>query len=333
MAGVDVFVPCYNYGRYLEGCVESVLSQDGCSVRVLIIDDTSTDDSLAEARRLAAADPRVEVLAHPVNKGHIATYNEGIAWARAEYVTLLSADDLLAPEALARAIGVMEAHPNVGFVHGRLSQFADDGELGRQTALARATGPEAATAFERGLDFIRSLCERPENMVPASGVIVRTKLQQAVGGYRPELPHSGDLEMWLRLAAEADVAIVDAAQSFTRLHASNMRHQYNASRMEADYRQRQLAFEFFFDAKAAALAGGAALAQSARRSLAWEVLSAASRCFDEGDRAVAGRLLKLAGEVDGSMRRVPSWWKVALKQKLGPRISRVLSPLLQTVGS
>ena len=44
MSRVDVIVPCYNYGRFLRECVESVLSQP-VDVRVLIIDDASTDDT------------------------------------------------------------------------------------------------------------------------------------------------------------------------------------------------------------------------------------------------------------------------------------------------
>src|SRR5262245_30918874 len=127
MISVDVLIPCYNYGRYLERCVDSALSQDGVQVRVLIVDDTSTDGSLEEARRLAARDSRVSVLAHPVNKGHIATFNDGIAWASAPYMVLVSADDLLAPLALSRSVALMEAKPEVGFVFGQLCQF-DDGE-------------------------------------------------------------------------------------------------------------------------------------------------------------------------------------------------------------
>src|SRR5258708_7132537 len=95
MAKVDVVVPCYNYGRFLRSCVGSVLEQSVRDLRVLIIDDASTDDSLSVARKLASDDPRVSVIAHSRNQGHISTYNEGIAWASAGYFLLLSADDLL----------------------------------------------------------------------------------------------------------------------------------------------------------------------------------------------------------------------------------------------
>ena len=80
MAKADVVVPCYNYGRFLEACVESILRQSITDIRVLIIDDASSDDSLLVAKQLAQRDSRVTVVSHSQNKGHIETYNEGIAW-------------------------------------------------------------------------------------------------------------------------------------------------------------------------------------------------------------------------------------------------------------
>ena len=56
--------------------------QEGVDVRVLIIDDASPDDSAEVAKKIAARDPRVEVVVHATNRGHIATYNEGLLdWA------------------------------------------------------------------------------------------------------------------------------------------------------------------------------------------------------------------------------------------------------------
>lgn len=324
---VDVFIPCHNYGRYLDECVESALSQAGCKVRVLIIDDASTDDSLAIARRIAAADPRVEVLEHPVNRGHIATFNEGIAWASAEYMTLVSADDLLAPGALARATNVMRANPNVGFAYGRLIHFSEDGELRAARREAQVQGPNAPATIRSGADFIRGLCERPENPVAASGVVVRTRLQQKVGGYLKELPHAGDLEMWLRLAAHADLAIFEAPQALVRLHVNNMRHDYYADRMFEDYRQRHLAFEMFFESQASVLGARADLMRTLRSVLGAEVLWAAGHCFDEADAGSASRLTRLARTIDPGIMRRPYWWKLAAKRLVGPRACQAISPI------
>ena len=116
MSSVCVAIPCYNYGRFLAEAVSSVLDdQDGLDVRVLIIDDASTDDSADVARQIAAERPRVELLVHAANRGHLATYNEGLDWADGDYTIVLSADDRLTPGSLRRAVDLLDAHPEVGF--------------------------------------------------------------------------------------------------------------------------------------------------------------------------------------------------------------------------
>src|SRR6476660_4146864 len=120
MSSVSVIIPCYKYGHFLEEAVASVLDhQDGVDVRVLIIDDASPDDSAEAARKIAARDPRVEVIVHGANKGNIATFNEGLLdWADGDYCILLSADDRLTPGALRRARDLLDAHPGAGFAYG-----------------------------------------------------------------------------------------------------------------------------------------------------------------------------------------------------------------------
>ena len=126
MTSVSVIIPCYKYGHFLEEAVTSVLDdQEGVDVRVLIIDDASSDDSADVARKIAARDPRVEVIVHTANKGNIATYNEGLLeWADGDYCVLLSADDRLTPGALRRARDLLDAHPGVGFVYGHSLWFS-----------------------------------------------------------------------------------------------------------------------------------------------------------------------------------------------------------------
>ena len=69
MSSVDIAIPCYQYGRYLRDCVASVLSQDIDDLRILIIDNASTDNSVAIARQLAEEDARVSLLARSQNSG------------------------------------------------------------------------------------------------------------------------------------------------------------------------------------------------------------------------------------------------------------------------
>ena len=323
---VDVIVPCYNYGRFLAGCVDSVLSQHGCEVRVLIIDDASTDDSLAIARALAAAEPRIQVRAHESNQGHIATYNEGIAWLSADYMLLLSSDDMLAPGAFARAIGLMEANRIIGFVYGTSVRFAEEAEIAAAVASQTTSTDAPPPAVEAGIALIRKFCATPVNTVETATAVVRTSLQTQVGGYRPELPHSGDMEMWLRLAAHADVGFVPAVQAFTRIHAKNMRHVYKANRDQEDFRQRRIVLRTFFAADGRDLNGRPALEALAFRSLAEEMLWAAARAFDEGAPAnLVGQLIGEARDICPAITRTALWWKVFARRLVGSTLWSAIS--------
>src|SRR4051794_7415519 len=124
--GVTIAIPAYNYAHFLPGCVATALSQRDVDVRVLVVDDCSTDDTARVAGALAAADPRIAVVRHAENEGLVRTVNDAVSRVETEYVVKLDADDLLAPGALARATALLEAHPSVVFAYGRPLHFSGD---------------------------------------------------------------------------------------------------------------------------------------------------------------------------------------------------------------
>ena len=272
---VDVVIPCYNYARYLEGCVESVLRQSDVNVRILIIDDCSPDNTAEMGQALADRYPQVEFRRHAINKRHIATYNEGlIDWSRSEYSVLLSADDMLAPGSLGRAVRIMEADPNIGMVYGRAVHFYEESEL--PVRVAKSHG---SVRF-KGSDWLKKRCAAGYNVITSPEVVVRGSVQRAVGGYRPELPHSGDLEMWLRIAAVSDIAYVRGApQAYYRVHAASMqRTQFQGSFV--DLVERRAAFESLFIRHTGEIADRESLREAAGRALAREALWDACRLYD-----------------------------------------------------
>lgn len=215
---VSVVIPCHNYGRFLPVATCSVTGQTQVDVEVLIIDDCSTDGSQRVARALAETDPRIKVVAHGRNLGHIATYNEGIAAAEGDYLVLLSADDVLAPGSLARATALLDAHPSVGFAYGSAVMFE-----GEPTPTARQA-VDGWTIWE-GRDWIEERCRVGGNAVCSPELVMRTSVQRQIGEYRAQLPHSADMEMWLRAATVASVGRIEGAdQAFYRVHSGSLRH-------------------------------------------------------------------------------------------------------------
>lgn len=214
---VDVVVPCYNYGHYLETCVRSVLTQDGVDVRVLIIDDVSKDNSVEVAERLAAADARVSVLKHKTNKGLVGTANDGVIdWATAKYTLLLSADDALTDGALRRATSVMEAHPDVSVVYGMALVV----ERSEQMVSPPVTEPFQYRVIT-GPEFLEQSCLHWCGIASPTALI-RTETQHLVGGLDPRFPTTCDMEIWMRIATRASLASINAPQAFYRRHQANM---------------------------------------------------------------------------------------------------------------
>jgi glycosyltransferase involved in cell wall biosynthesis len=270
--GVDVVVPCYQYGRFLHECVDSVLSQGTGDIRVLIVDNASTDNSLQVARQLAAEDSRIEVVAHPRNVGATASYNEGIDWASAEYFVLLDADDLLAPGCLARALACMEAHREVSFTYGIEAFRLSDGTM----QVHPEHSEEAPWRLAAGREFIARICRFPRNHVGAPTVVRRTSMQKRIGYYRASLPYTDDLEMWLRLASVGDVGSISTVQGIRRIHGLQMSEGYR-SNMVRDFTEREAAFASFFGNEGRSVPDADGLLKLATRRLGehayWSALS------------------------------------------------------------
>jgi glycosyltransferase involved in cell wall biosynthesis len=320
---VSVVVPCYRYGRFLPDCVGSVLAQEGVDVRVLIIDDASPDDSAEVAARLAAEDERVEVHVHPVNRGHIATYNEGLLeWADGDYSVLISADDVLAPGSLARATGVMEDHPNVGFVYGHVIYWDDSGPM--PAARTRVTG----TTIWPGAKWLRIMCRLGHTVMSSPEVVVRTSVQQQIGGYRSELPHTGDVEMWMRFAAHADVAFLKGVdQAYYRIHGSQM----TVERVHiVDLRQRKAAYDALFERYSDRIPDASRLRGRADRKLAKEALWGACRAYDRRRMEITpiDELADFACDAYPRVQRLPEYWGLRWRQRVGPKVCPYLQPLM-----
>jgi glycosyltransferase involved in cell wall biosynthesis len=320
---VSVVVPCYGYGRFLPTCVHSVLDQDGVDVRVLIIDDASPDDSAQVAARLAAEDDRVEVRRHADRKGHIATYNEGLlGWADGDYSVLLSADDLLTEGALERATSVLDAHPDVGFVYGHARRWRDDGPV--PAARLQATG---ATIWP-GLEWLRIVCGLGHTVVTSPEVVVRTSLQQQIGGYLPTLPHTGDAEMWMRFAVHSSVAYIRGAdQAYYRIHGTNMTTQRVPL---VDLRQRKAAYDALFDAYSDRIPDARRFALRAQRKMAKEALWRACRAYERRrmDSTPIAELVEFARETYPHADRTPEYFGLRWRQMVGPSVCPYLQPLM-----
>jgi glycosyltransferase involved in cell wall biosynthesis len=314
MARVDVVIPCYNYGHFLGACVESVLVQEDVDVSVLVIDDGSADQSVAIAGAIARRDSRVRLIALQKNVGMVPAVNIGISEIAGDYFVKLDADDLLPPGSLKRSISLLEQYPEVGFVYGRPRHFS--GAIPPQPRWGRPrwniwSGPE----------WFALRCRLGLNCISQPEAVIRRSTLQVVGEYNAKLPHTSDLEMWLRLAAVADVGRINGIdQGYYRVHPDSMQRTVNSGPL-TDLLGRREAFLSAFSTVGSRLSNVEQLSATVRCRLAAQALDHACWTYDRdrADPALDDKLIDFALSTYSEAVTLPEWRGLQKRRQRGRR--------------
>ena len=138
---VSVVTPVFNGAKYLRSCIESVLAQSYDNWDYTIVDNCSTDGSLAIAHEYAETYPQINVRSNEQFVGVIENHNRAFRSIspKAKYCKLVSADDWIYPECISKLVDLAERHPSVGVV-GSYSANAD-GIRWAVCRLARRSSP------------------------------------------------------------------------------------------------------------------------------------------------------------------------------------------------
>lgn len=195
-----VCIPTYNGTRHIAACVQSVLAQKDVDMEVLAVDDRSEDDT--HDRLLTWAPLGLSVRVNAERLGLVGNWNRCLNLARGEYVCVFHQDDIMLPGNLARKIGMLDAHPNLGFAFSSMKTIDGKGRVigGHWTKSL----PSTDTIFA-GHDFL-DLMLSAGNVVPCQSVVMRTSCVRSAGYFDSRLHYTPDFDMWLRLALYADVA-------------------------------------------------------------------------------------------------------------------------------
>jgi glycosyltransferase involved in cell wall biosynthesis len=209
-------MPVYNGARFLRQAIDSVLSQSFHDLELLVVDDGSTDDSVAIAN--AVADPRLRCVAAPGHRGLVGTLNIGLRAATGEYVARLDADDVARPDRIAKQAALLDREPKVAVV-GSLARLIDD----RGAAGGIVRRPVSAVAI-RWYALL-------ENPLIHSAAMFRRDVVSALGGYDESLPLAEDYDLWGRILPHHAIANIDECLiDYRRWSASVM------AKVEADAR-------------------------------------------------------------------------------------------------
>jgi glycosyltransferase involved in cell wall biosynthesis len=192
---VSVVAVCFNHAAYIEEALESARAQTFTDYELIIIDDASTDESVARIQGwLARTGSDATLIVHSDNRGACATFNEAIAASRGDYVAPLPGDDAWLPERLAKHVAVLDASgPDVGAV------YSD----------AYLVGPEGQDLGGRFIASYADLQQPPDgdlyplllrgNFIPGMATTTRRRCFDVVGPFDERLVFE-DWDFWLRFA-------------------------------------------------------------------------------------------------------------------------------------
>ena len=191
---VSVIIPTFNRWPWVGEAIESVLAQSFADFELIVVDDGSTDDT---ARELAKFGSRLRLLRQP-NRGVSAARNLAVRHGRGSYLAFLDSDDLWLPEKLAVQTSFMEQNPAV--------QICQTEEIWIRNGIR--VNPKAKHRKPSGEIFFPSLklC-----LVSPSAVMLTRKLFERVGGFDENFPVCEDYDLWLRIAVDHSVSLIDEA--------------------------------------------------------------------------------------------------------------------------
>lgn len=220
MPKVSVVIPAHNAMKYLPATMESVLQQTLTDIEVLIINDGSSDNIIEWAAQIT--DPRVKLITQE-NQGISGARNTGIANASGEYIAFIDADDLWLPNKLDKQVQALDNYPAAGLVY---TWTAWTDEHGKPTGVIVSSDLEGKVWEQIVVN---------DKISNGSSAMVRRVCFAQVGVFDCELSGCADRDMWIRLAANYEFAVVKEPLTLYRRHPSSMSQ--NQQKMLLDIRR------------------------------------------------------------------------------------------------
>lgn len=219
MSDVAVIIPCYNGAAFIEGAIRSVLAQTRPVKRIVVVDDVSSDRSVAVAEAFREAGAPVSVIVADRNGGPASARNIGIAATDEPLLAFLDADDRWTPHHCATLVPLLERHPDAALAFSRVRQVPLD-SIGHPTV--ELDWEPSADDGQCGPILEELLYDNP---VAQSAVIVRRPALEGVGGYLAGLRHSEDYDLWLRLAHSSPFVWTSAVTCTRMMHEDQATNQ------------------------------------------------------------------------------------------------------------
>lgn len=214
----------FNRAQFIGAAIESVLSSAFEKFELIVVDDSSSDDTWNIANAYQVRDPRVRVYRNPGNLGDYPNRNKAASYGRARYLKFVDSDDIIYPHGLGVMVDCMEAFPEAGL---GLSSLPDP-----LRPCPILLSPNEAY---REHYFSRDLLAR----APGSAII-RRDVFAAVGGFSGKR-QVGDHELWLKIASRYGVVKMPTDLLWDRAHSAQEKHYDDVGEKSAMHDEVRLA--------------------------------------------------------------------------------------------
>ncbi|MCV6676958.1 glycosyltransferase [Neisseria meningitidis] len=229
---VSVLICAYNVEKYFAQSLAAVVNQTWCNLDILIVDDGSTDGTLAIAQRFQEQDGRIKILAQAQNSGLIPSLNIGLdelaKSGMGEYIARTDADDIAAPDWIEKIVGEMEKDRSIiamGAWLEVLSEEKDGNRLARHHRHGKIW--KKPTRHEDIADFFPF-----GNPIHNNTMIMRRSVIDGGLRYNTERDWAEDYQFWYDVSKQGRLAYYPEALVKYRLHANQVSSKYSIRQHE-----------------------------------------------------------------------------------------------------
>jgi glycosyltransferase involved in cell wall biosynthesis len=232
---VSVIIPTHNSAQFIAETVQSALEQTHDALEIIVVDDGSTDDTVARLDRFG---DRVRVHEQP-NSGAAVARNRGLSMARGEYVAFLDADDLWHPRKLQTQLEHVRSCKGCRAVYGSWLKWEPDATGTWPAPSWPDAGTDAATLVaERSGWLYHQLLQ--ESVIHTSAILFHRSVIDTVGAFDERLRKGQDLDYWLRVSRVTPVHKLETVLSLYRIHRSSITFRPVATNYRAEVIQKAL---------------------------------------------------------------------------------------------
>ena len=201
---ITVYITNYNYGDYIQECVESILLQTFQDFEIIIIDDGSTDNSKEIIEKFASFE-KISIV-YQQNKGLNVTNNIALRLSKGKYIMRLDADDYVVPNMLELMVDQLEQDKELGLVFPDYFLVNKAGEITDE--VRRYNFDEEVTLLD----------------LPAHGActMIRSEFLKQLGGYDENYKCQDGYELWIKFTARYKISNLNTPLFYYRQHGSNL---------------------------------------------------------------------------------------------------------------